>query len=169
MLAKKRKSCDKNIKKAELIYQKVRYIESTWYIESIIHVYVWFGQVKNGRLYLRYGEQLWENHSKMSQNSSRQKAFAILLLKLSHEFCDLTQKLRKTLENFDFVILLFLLSSSSFFFIMRNSKTIGRIYKPSTCQTNTLRWLFLIRSSCKPLTVSYNPKRCIIVAFLDTI
>ena len=72
--------------------------------------YVGIGQVKNGRLW-----QLWENHSKISQNSYRQKTFGILLLKMAQEFCYPTQKLRKKLENFYFVILL---SSFSSFFCM---------------------------------------------------
>ena len=37
--------------------------------------YVGFGQVKNGWLYLKVWELLWENRSKVNQNTCRQKAF----------------------------------------------------------------------------------------------
>ena len=53
---------------------------------------------------LKVWEQLRENHSKVSQNTYRQKVFAILLLKLPQEFWYPTQKLGK--ENLKILILM---------------------------------------------------------------
>ena len=103
-----------------------------------LHIPLWTGS--KWPPVLKVWEQLCDNHSQVGQNTYRQKAFAILLLKMSQEFCYPTQKLRKTNLKFrfcypsffffllcSFFFFLLHLSSSSFFFIMRNSKTIGRI------------------------------------------
>ena len=60
---------------------------------------------------LKVWEQLCANHSRVSQNTYRQKAFAILWLKMPQEFCSPYSQLEKNkLENF--ILLSFLLTSS---------------------------------------------------------
>ena len=73
------------------------------YIHACCTFYVGMGRVQNNRL-IRYMEQLCDNHSKVSQNTYRQKAFVILLFYP-------TQKLKKKTKMNIILLSFFLLPS----------------------------------------------------------
>ena len=56
--------------------------------------------IRNGHLYLRYGSSSKLTTAKWVETSTDKKTFAILLLKISQEFCYPTQKLRKKAWKF---------------------------------------------------------------------
>ena len=80
------------------------------------------GQVQYGHLY-------WENYSKVSQNTYRQKSYAILLLKVPKTFCYPIQKLREA--NLKISILLRYGSSS----VIPQQSEPKHLYTNSLCNT----------------------------------
>ena len=66
--------------------------------------YVGMGWVHNGHLYLRYAC----NPVNTTAKGDKALTFKYTIVKMSQEFCYPTQKLRKKIENLDFVILFFL-------------------------------------------------------------